>query len=908
MNGRPLQRPVPIASTAELVNYDPRLDVPIYHLHGALFGPRSGIVVTESDYARFRESRRMLFEALKLRFATSTFLYIGYSNRDPSWKLVLDELTQDFFPSKPPASYRVAPDTDSIESEILKSKGIETIAATFEQFAVIASTTVAPSEADPERFSKVRSMVPTQLRDAFDKSPAAVTRLVASWTYVNQAPFTEAANTAAFLQGDRPNWAVVGAKHQFSRDIEEDVYDDVLDYVTGTPKIPSTVLVLGPAGYGITTALMSLASRLVAEKAGPVFMHKPATPLAEGDIVFAASMFDRPPIFVVDDAGDNITALEGAITQLRGNNKPAIFVLGERLNEWRQQRTRLSGTERLIEPLSDAEIDRLLECLARHHALNNLEPLNRELRIAVIKQKHGKELLVTMKEATEGKGFDAILEDEFRGIHNPLAQSLYLTVCCLYQHGAYVRDAVLAQTMEVDLPTLYKQTAETLDGVVVYECIDEAMGLYAARARHRTVAAVVWERCGAMTERDRLLQATLQNLNLNYKPDVNAFEKLVRSERLVDGIRGLENKIKFFETACRKDPDNPYVRQHYGRMLSRENKPELALTQIEEGLKLHGRDTPRVLFHTKGVILTQLVAQTESEGIARRRLVQAEEAFRKSIALNRRDEYGYQGLAKLYLEWAKRASAESEATEYVSKVEEVISEGLRNVKVRDGLWVMTSEVEKWLGDMPSRVKALEQAIVANPGSVIARYLLGRTYRQLGKPDKALLVLDPVVKGNIDEFRAFIEYALALLATGKSLSEAIAVLSISTTYGLSDARFVATLGGLQFMANAFSNAEKTFQESVRREFPYSEIHTIHFRPSIIGATSALKLHGKVTVVRPKYALLEVEGYPTFLCPSSKFGDMQFKVGMKVQFEVEFNAKGPVATKPLLPKLAVNHASA
>ena len=41
-----------------------------------------------------------------------------------------------------------------------------------------------------------------------------------------------------------------------------------------------------------------------------------------------------------------------------------------------------------------------------------------------------------------------------------------------------------------------------------------------------------------------------------------------------------------------------------------------------------------------------------------------------------RDDYGYQGLASLYLDWAKRVKSEDESSDYVTKCETTISEGL----------------------------------------------------------------------------------------------------------------------------------------------------------------------------------------------------------------------------------------
>ena len=86
----PTQRPVVVSDNADLARVDPRVDVPIYHLHGSLSHPtRPFALITDQDYARYSEHRRMLFELLKLHYATGPILYVGYSNTDSDWRLVL---------------------------------------------------------------------------------------------------------------------------------------------------------------------------------------------------------------------------------------------------------------------------------------------------------------------------------------------------------------------------------------------------------------------------------------------------------------------------------------------------------------------------------------------------------------------------------------------------------------------------------------------------------------------------------------------------------------------------------------------------------------------------------------------------------------------------------------------------
>lgn len=892
----PPQKPLTIALSSEIMDFDPYYEVPIYHLHGALFTPtRPMIIITEDDYARFMERRKMLFELLKRDFATSSILYIGYSNRDPNWNVIFNEIKAEFYPSPMPRSYRVSPDTNVIDNEILKAKDIQTIDLSYRDFQKLASNTLSDIKVDPDLLRKLRSDIPSDLSEAFEKSPAAVARLLSSWTYVNQAPFDEKPDTYNFLRGDQPNWGLIASKLHFERDIEENVYEDLLDYATSSARKPDVRMILGPAGYGVYTLMMSLCVKLVNERAGPVFMLRPGKYPVQGDIEFVSTLFSEKPFFFINNASDYSTKLYTIVHGLKESNTTAMFVLGERLNEWRQCHGKLTSREYQLEPLSDPEINRLLDCLANNSALGALAQLNRALQFATVKEKHSKELLVAMREATEGKSFDAILEDEYRGIGDTTSRRLYLAVCCFHQHNAYLRDSLLPNLIGKPLTDIYDETKDTTEGVVIYDCIDDRRGIYGARSRHRTIATVVWERCADAVEKDQILHSALSALNFSYKIDRDAFESFIRSDRLVDSIRSLEGKIQFFEKACKKDPDNPYVRQHYARMLSRQKKSELALSQIDVAMKMK-LDSP-VLHHTKGIVLMHLALETDSLDLARRRMAQSDASFRSALSLDRRSEYIYQGLAQLYRAWAERAPSDEESTAYISKAEEIINEGLKVVRVRDSLWIESSKIQKFLGDEPSRLQALERAVRESPGSVIARYLLGRAYLRAGRPKDTINILEPVIKSHHENFRCFVEYALAMLHLKKTYPQAIAVLRLSSLYGLSDPRFIATLGGMLFMNKDFSKAEQVFSESSKRAFTAQELNSIQFRPpNTDNLLIPIRMNGKVVAVKAGYAFIESVGYPRFLCPGSKFGGILMKQGLEVTFEPAFTARGAIADRP------------
>lgn len=894
LNPAPAQTPQSVSRSSEYTSCDYRFEVPVYHLHGSIANrSENTLIVTETDYARFRERRRMLFELLKIEFASSPVLYVGYSNNDSNWKILDTELRAEFFPKPLPQSFRLAPSTDSLDREILAAKGIQTIDASLDEFVANARRVVSGDQGGAfQTQSAASAEVPDDLVPAFESTPAATLRFLRSWTYVNEAPFTDTPNITEFLRGDFPNWALVGQNRSFARDVEDHLLDTLLDYATaiGTPR--RCVTLLSPAGFGVSTCLMNVAARLVRERAGPVFMHKRGTPLVAGDIEFALELFPaQNPFFFVDNAADFTDGLRTAVSRAKELGRPVMMVAGERLNEWRQAKGALASNEFAITTLSDAEIERLLECLARENALGVLGSLDHDLRVAAVREKSEKQLLVAMREATEGRGFDAIIEDEYRALSTESARRVYATIACLWRLRVYARDAVVAGVLGSSVADMHRDVSQALTGVVEYECIDENRGEYAARARHHIIAEIVWERCAEAAERSDIVASILDALNLNYYVDRHAFDTIVRSDRTIDSITSFEGRVKFFEAARQKDPDSYYVLQHYARMLLREQKHELALGQIELALELAPRR--RVLHHTKGVVLRDMALSARSHEIGRRRLHQSESAFRHALAIDSRDDWSYQSLGELFVGWSRRADTAEESADYLAKAQEVVSEGLALAREREGLWVVWADIEHALGDSPAALTALEKAVAASPAGKIGRYLLGRAHRRAGRLDAAEAQLRPLIEEYPEEHRAVLEYARVLLAKGEGFRRAAAVLQLGMPGGLQDAAFIATLGGVLFLDGDFTEAQKVFHETDSRQFSYRERDRVAYRPADVRADARVVLEGQVATVKAGYAFIEAPGYPPIFCPGSKFGDLVVRKGLRVRFELAFTARGAIA---------------
>jgi len=886
----PTQTPVIIATNSETKSWDPKFEVPIFHLHGSLasLGGQQSILVTEQDYATFRQRRQMLFEQLRTSYSTTPILYVGYSHRDANWRIVTSELRAEFEPNRPPQSYRLTPSTPSLEREILESQGIATLDGDLADLRLAVQARLGDIRVDPRNLDALAAKIPADLRGIFEASPAAVTRLLNSWDYVNQTDFGEPANTTAFLKGDRANWGLIGQGINFQRDLEEPLVEGLVEFATDPAPRVTSQIILGSAGYGMSTLLMAVAAWFVQNKVGTTLLLRPGATPVPADVEFAARYLPTPIVFCVDNAADYERELSEAKSLLASLNIPAFLMLSERVNEWRQCRPSLRPREHVLEPLSDVEILRLIDALERANALGRLADLDSDLRFATIKVRNQQQLLVTMREATEGKAFDAIIEDEFRHIMDEPARDVYALVCAFSRVRALARDTLLGDALGIPIADLYPLLGGSLEGIVEWDTIDEARGIEALRARHQIIADIVWNRCLDRSTYERLLLLAIESLNLSFTADVKAFEAFTRDVDAVDNLQTLDSKTRFFELACKKDPLNAYVRQHYGRMLLREGRQELALSQVDKALELAPR--ARVIHHTRGVILREMALQAVSSEVGRRRLAQSEAAFEGALRQNSRDEYAYQSLAELYLEWARKSHNADESIDYLNRAQEVVFRGLQNVRQREGLYLVTARIAQEVGDTPARLAALRQALEVAPTSAVVRFVLGTALRRDRQFEEAISVLLEGLTTVPDDPHLALALAMTYHESGSEYRDCIAVLYISRMRGQRDPEFIATYGGMLVMDEQLGDAEDVWRRAAEQNFTFADNTRIGYRPH--PGNVPVRLTGRVSDVKAGFAFVATPGLPSFFWPGVRFGDRRPVVGNIVRFEPAFSARGPV----------------
>lgn len=94
-------------------------------LHGDIEQPRT-IVLTRDDYAGSRLARAEMFRHFEQQARFSSFLFVGFSLRDPTFNLLRDEARM-VMGSNMPASYLVQEHKDPITEEYLAHIGVQVI-------------------------------------------------------------------------------------------------------------------------------------------------------------------------------------------------------------------------------------------------------------------------------------------------------------------------------------------------------------------------------------------------------------------------------------------------------------------------------------------------------------------------------------------------------------------------------------------------------------------------------------------------------------------------------------------------------------------------------------------------------------------------------------------------------------
>lgn len=814
-----------IMSTATDLSAFSEEDIIYYKLHGTidLANTEEGrLILTKEDYRYYERHRKPLFRRLETDLLSRTFLYIGYSLRDPNFRSILDDCRDELGTKTLPLSYAVWHSTSPVEETYWREKyNIQLIAADAAQFLQALKDTWREENRRVVPFAERRARVYAHVDES-----TRFQKVGDSFYRVSPADCTGPSDPGLFYHGAEPSWADVRDKIAPARDnywtLMEGLFGDLLE-----ASAPVTVyLVTGHAGTGKTTLMRQAAYDIAHDFGVPVLVHIPSTPLDArllGPLVDQENM--RRIVVFIHHAADYLRDVERFVEELRRLELPVSIILEERRNQWTVAAAtvgrRLAPAEIELGEVSQDEIDRILTALAAHRCLGKLEGTPIEYQRDHFAALAQKELLIALRELTSPKtSFDDIVRDEFESIPSSVARRAYVFVAALGQINVPLRYSHLVRLLDVRFDQLGEQVFRPTDGVLVS---GEASGSsrhnsgFNLRTRHPIIASIIFA-SAAPDDRSKfeIINDIIGELDPGYGEDRRLLEEIVRRKEIVNTLAAPDNRRAIYDRLKSVLPSSPYVLQHRSILERDLGDPALAIRYAREAVAMDRRNP--VLQNTLGMAL-EYAARDATEPLPRQALLtEATKLFDEGIRRDPSDPYAYIGKVNLLKQRiddeqnkVKRAVLEAEALSLLEEAYEATSE---SPVIASAL----ADQRQALGDPEQAIAVLEASLKGKPTDARLRDLLIQFESEEGRFEKALKIAQAGVKFDPTSWRLQRHVARLMRVTGGQPAAIRGHYEAAIRHRKGDVGLMVELGAYLFIKGLRQEAAEIFLQS--RDLPIS----------------------------------------------------------------------------------------
>ena len=406
-----IDRVVPQTATA---------DLQLIHLNGQAGKPEHGLVFSHDEYAKRLTTRNPWYEELAADYVRFTPVIIGSKLNEPLLWTELERVKERG--SRLGMAFLIVPgNTSDIQKLIFDSRNIHHVAMTMNEFAstirrncglsvkaadvvkevhigIKETTVLTLSKHDIETAMALRPVVPSEIRRRVIQN--------AGDQWGKTAQF--------FLQGAPPTWQIAISDVSVDLQAGRDFVPTLRSAISGGTHL---VVILGMAGAGKSTLAMRSVLHL-AETAGFVVYE------LDGDAKNFSGVFellkrlhpDKQVILYLSDLflyGDQLSV---DLEEAKGSN--ITLVSSARLSEWRQRFNRYLGsvaTTFELKRFDKADYSPLIDRLLRYVPAPSFVRANPAERLKRFENSRS-QLLIALREVTESKKFDEIIEDEWAKI------------------------------------------------------------------------------------------------------------------------------------------------------------------------------------------------------------------------------------------------------------------------------------------------------------------------------------------------------------------------------------------------------------------------------------------------------------------------------------------------------------
>jgi hypothetical protein len=785
----------------------------------------------------------------------------------------------------------------------LENKRISTIDGTFSQFMQTLEAQMSPS---------VESLMFVAQKNVSHPIYARFKRLNAKLSK-NCTQFLE--NDVEFVQGIQPGaksdakefyrgytkgWAPIDQGLDVRRTLGDTILSDfILCGESEHPNQLEVVLVKAHAGAGKSVLLRRIAWDAAKE------YDKLVLYLDEGGVVSAAALEEisdlcKERIYLfIDDLGDHTKELIALSKFVHGSNCRITVVAAERVNEWNVlgvAANRLITAQPELTYLSEKETTALIELLAEYDALGTLEEKSTEARMKAFQAHAGRQLLVALHEATLGRPFEDIIEDEYNNIVPDDARRLYLSICVLNRLAVPVRAGVVSRLHGISFDQFQLKFFKPLENVVHFYKDTKTQDI-SYGARHPVIAEIVFDR--ALTSQEDRYDSylkVLKALNIDYSGDKKAFRSMTRGRAILELFPNKSLAADIYKLAheiSSKDAilfhQEGIYEMHSGNLSDANDLFVTAELIMPES---------RFIKHSRSELLIKMSERArtplEKEGLLREAASIAKSLKGGDVSQN---AYADHTLVKIGLNNLKDLlsnSAEVGAksiSDTVWAVQKHLSDGLSARPGDSYLHSADAELAHLIKDSSRAVSSLRKAFDANPKAPFLAIRLASHYEQAGDMGAAKAVLTRALEESRTDKALHFRLARHLMLDQNSPSDTLTYhLQRSFTSGDSNYEAQMLYGRQLYLNGDQRGAQEVFKVLKRANVDFEVRDTLLYPvPGVF--------RGLVDRMESYYLLVRREGAGDVLSAQRKHTDERswtsITRGARIEFEIQFNFHGPAA---------------
>lgn len=409
----------------------------IVYLHGMLPCKPDQVLFSTKQYARSHLNYQPLYGQFVYDYAIKPTVFLGTDLNEPIFERYIEAREgREGYNELRPKSFLITPKISNVKSDILKGQyNVHHIEGTIDEFLDWLSSKL---EKLPSKEEILRDTYPNFLNvlsfaDISNVPRSSINFFAKSFNRVPKE-FHIKEDRSAYLLGASPRWNDIFKQLDIPRNITRDIFIEIENRYSDSKKNQKlhVIGIVGSAGSGKSTILKRLGLQLSQNGRTTFLSYSEFIPASEYIIDVLKAIKERV-IILFDNSKNLIPQFVSLANSLASLKFQPIIVLSIRSNHI----TRLNSVldpdlvnyaEFLIPDLEDEEINNLITTLDEHNLLGVLKGQSAQQRFRAFKYKARKQILVAMKEATEGLNFNEIIKNEFSEIEPAEAKLLCLCV------------------------------------------------------------------------------------------------------------------------------------------------------------------------------------------------------------------------------------------------------------------------------------------------------------------------------------------------------------------------------------------------------------------------------------------------------------------------------------------------